>query len=329
MKQKILSSKIKRIQLDPFGYCNAKCWFCPVKYTEQPEYTRVHMSIELIEKIFNDLITEKNRNDGIVDSSFNLFLTAHYNEVLLYKDFDKLLELARKYHLTTFVLSNGVALSKSKIDLIAEYKDVVTHIGLNIPAFEKSLWAKRSGFTEDHFERLISNLEYASDKLSYLNGSFQIHVNGVERSIDIPGSALIRGQEFDATMDLDPQTGEHETQFRLAMKLFPKIHITKSGLMDRAGHLTHIFSNQEWLKATTVGKKVIGCRNWGDRISDWIHINSLGETFLCCNDYNFEYKYGDFRTQNAREVWGSDLHISTIERALEGICTKCIAAEFG
>ena len=328
IKNQILSSKIKRIQLDPFGYCNAKCWFCPVKYIEQPEETRTHIPIELVDKIFSDLIEERSKENGVVDPSFNLFLTAHYNEVLLYKDFDKLLELARKYRLTTFVLSNGVSLSKQKIDLIKEYKDVVTHIGLNIPAFEKELWAKRSGFTEDHFERLMSNLEYASEHLSYLNNSLQIHVNGVENSINIPGSALIRGKDFDDSMDLDPLTGEHETQFQLAKKLFPKFTVTKSGLMDRAGHMTHIFSNQEWLRNVYTDKKVVGCSNWGDRITDWVHINSLGEAFLCCNDYNFEYKYGDFKTQTARQIWGSDLHILTAERALEGICTKCLAAKF-
>lgn len=332
LKQKILSSKIQRIQIDPFGYCNAKCWFCPVKYIDQPENTRVHISIELIEKIFINMIEERNKPNGLVHPSFDTFLTAHYNEVLLYKDFEKLLELGRKYKLKTFVLSNGVALSKQKVDLIKDYRDVVTHIGLNIPAFERKIWAKRSGFTEDHFDRLISNLRYASDHLDYLGNSLQIHVNGVDRSHisfeDSQNSRLMGGDQFDHTMNLDPGMGEHQRQYQFAKMLFPKFNISKNGLMDRAGYITNIMSNQEWLRATTVGKKVVGCSNWGDRITEWIHVNSLGETFLCCNDYNFDYKYGDFNKQTIREMWGSDQHIAMIERALDGICTKCVAAKF-
>lgn len=332
LKRKLVSSKIQRVQIDPFGYCNAKCWFCPVKYIEQPENNRTHIPIELVEKIFIDLIYERSKPNGIVDSSFNLFLTAHYNEVLLYKDFDKLLELGRKYGLTTFVLSNGVSLSKQKIDLIKEYKDVVTHIGLNIPAFEKTVWAKRSGFTEDHFDRLMSNLTYASNNLDYLGQSLQIHVNGVDsqhiNDHDDQGNMLVKGKDFDNTMDLDPFLGEHEKQYQLAKKMFPKFNISKNGLMDRAGYITDIMSNQNWLQATTIGKKVVGCRNWGDRITEWIHINSLGDTFLCCNDYNFDYKFGNFNNQTLREIWASDLHIATIEKALNNICTKCVAAKF-
>lgn len=341
MKQRLLSSKIQKLQLDPFGYCNAKCWFCPVKYIEQPEETRTHMPIDLIEKIFLDLIVEKSRADGLVHPGFNLFLTAHYNEILLYKDFEKLLQLARKYRLTTFVLSNGVALSKQKIDLIKEYHDVIPHIGLNIPAFEKELWAKRSGFTEDHFDRLMSNLEYAASQLTHMGPDLQIHVNGVDSSglgldddaedsymFNVTGSSLRKGKDFDDSMDLNPITGEHETQFQLARKLFPQFTINKSTLMDRAGFVSNAITNQPYLKETTFNKKVIGCTNWGDRITEWLHVNSLGETFLCCNDYHFEHKYGSFKTQSLRDMWGSDEHVSMIENALGTICTKCTAAKF-
>ena len=339
MKQRLLSSKIEKLQLDPFGYCNAKCWFCPVKYIEQPEDTRTHMPIDLIEKIFLDLIIEKSRADGFVHPGFNLFLTAHYNEILLYKDFEKLLELARKYRLTTFVLSNGVALSKQKIDLIKEYRDVIPHIGLNVPAFERELWAKRSGFTEDHFDRLMSNLEYASTNLTQFD--LQIHVNGVD-SVDFPKeedtedlynynstvSRLMKGKDFDNSIDLDPTTGEHETQFQLARKLFPFVTVNKSTLMDRAGFVSNVITNQPYISEMAMGKKVVGCTNWGDRITEWLHVNSLGDAFLCCNDYYFEHKYGNFKTQSLRDMWASDNHVAMVERALGSICTKCTAAKF-
>lgn len=341
IKQRLVSSKIQKLQIDPFGYCNAKCWFCPVKYIEQPEETRTHMSIDLIEKIFLDLIIERSRSDGLVHPGFNLFVTAHYNEILLYKDFEKLLELARKYRLSTFVMSNGVALSKQKIDIIKEYKDVIPHIGLNIPALEKELWAKRTGFTEDHFDRLMSNLEYAAQHLTHLGPDLQIHVNGVDKItlglndeseeeyiVNLTGSPLRKGEDFDESMDLDPNTGEHETQFQLARKLFPQFTINKSTLMDRAGFVSNAITNQPFLKETTFRKKVIGCTNWGDRITEWLHVNSLGDTFLCCNDFHFEHKYGNFKEQKLRDMWASDAHVTMVEKALGTICTKCTAAKF-
>lgn len=324
----IRSSKIKRIQIDPFGYCNAKCWFCPVKYYEQPHETRVHMPLDLIEKIFSDLCEEREAIGGVVDRTFDTFSTAHYNEVLLYKNFEGLLELARKYELKTSVLSNGIALSKQNIDLIKQYKDVVHYIGLNIPAFERNVWAKRSGFTPDHFDRLMSNLEYAHSGSGDITDITNIHVNGVADYINTRGSGIQKGKDFDDSMDLDIITGEHETQLRLVNKLFPRFKSIRSSLCDRVGMMSHVFSNQGWLEEKMAGKKVVGCSNMGDRISEWIHVNSLGEAFICCNDYNFDYKYGDFRTQTVREIWGSDLHISTVEKALDGICRKCISAKF-
>jgi len=48
---------------------------------------------------------------------------------------------------------------------------------------------------------------------------------------------------------------------------------------------------------------------------------------LCCNDYNFEYKFGDFNTQTLREMWFSDLHAEVVEKAYGSICTRCLTAK--
>jgi radical SAM protein with 4Fe4S-binding SPASM domain len=74
------------------------------------------------------------------------------------------------------------------------------------------------------------------------------------------------------------------------------------------------------------GKKVVGCKNSGDRISDWLHVNSAGKVFLCCNDYNFEYQFGDLNNQTVNEIWRSEKHIEVVERAFKEICTKCLSA---
>ncbi len=320
--------KIKFVQLDPFGYCNAKCWFCPVKYIPQPDEGSGVMTVDLLNKILYELFEEKQKVDGVVDRNFNLLTLSHYNEILLYKHFDELLELLRKYSFKCYILSNGVPLSKSKVDLISEYKDVVIHVGLNIPAFEKNVWSRRTGFSEDSFERLIQNVKYAEQKLNYLKSELQIGVNGLDSSIVNSGyvklGKLFEGERY----NLDSTHGEHERQFRIAKQMFPYVNVCKNMLFDRAGMIDHILTNKPWLQTLNKNKKVIGCSNSGDRSREWLNINSAGSVFLCCNDYNFEYKFGNLREQSIKQVWLSEKRKEMLERAYKEICVNCFFAKF-
>lgn len=322
-------SKIKYMQLDPFGFCNAKCWFCPVRYYTQPEEGSGVMPIEFIEKIFQQLTEEKNRPDGVVESNFQTIATSHYNEILLYKHLEQLLELMRKYKFKTLILSNGVSLTKQRSDLIKEYLDVVYHVGLNIPAFERELWSQRSGFSEDQFDRMLSNVSYASFQLKDLGSNFRIGINGLDRG-HIESGYVTKGEEFDdLNYDTHPVFGEHQKQFEIARQMFPRVSIEKTHLYDRAGSIDHIMSNKPFLEKLQAGKKVIGCNNWGDRSLEWLNVNSAGSVFLCCNDYNFDFKFGDLNTQSIREIWLSQLHVETVELARTQICMNCFSAKLG
>jgi MoaA/NifB/PqqE/SkfB family radical SAM enzyme len=325
---KIRNTKIKHLQLDPFGFCNAKCWFCPVKYIPQPEEGSGTMHPSLIEKILSDIREEMKKPDSVIDPNFKTITLSHYNEILLYKQLDHLFELLRIYKFNCFVLSNGVSLTKQRVDLIKQYKDVVIHVGLNIPAFEKELWAKRSGFSEDQFDRLINNVKYAEDQLQHLRGELQIGVNGLDNG-PVDGGYITKGPQWDSLQyDLNPQSGEHERQFQIAKRLFPRINVHKSSLYDRAGTIDHLISNKPWLRKQQQGnKQVIGCNNWGDRSTEWLNVNSAGSVFLCCNDYNFDLKFGDLSKQSLREVWLSEMHYQTVEKAYKEICTNCYSAK--
>jgi radical SAM protein with 4Fe4S-binding SPASM domain len=320
-------AKIKSLQLDPFGYCNAKCWFCPVKYFPQPEEGLASMSIDLAEKILKEIYEEKNKIDGIVHPNFGPIAFSHYNEILLYKRFEELLALLRKYSFKCMILSNGVSLSPDKTDLLKEYKDVVIHLGLNVPAFEKDLWAKRSGFSPDSFDRLMKNIKYAEENLQHLGNEFMMIVNGIDDMAFIQGH-VTKGDQFDQEeYSTQRITGEHETQFQLAKKLFKNIQVVKGCLYDRAGLIDHIISNKEMIQSFHKGKKVIGCMNGGDRTTDWLHVNSAGNVFLCCNDYNFDYKYGNLKQQSIKEVWESEERKIVIEKAFGEICANCYFAK--
>jgi hypothetical protein len=325
---KIKNTKIKHLQLDPFGFCNAKCWFCPVKYIPQPDEGSGTMHPSLIEKIFSDIREEMKKPDSVIDPNFKTITLSHYNEILLYKQLDHLFELLRIYKFNCYVLSNGVSLTKSRVDLIKSYSDVVIHVGLNIPAFERNLWSKRTGFSPEQFDRLISNVQYASQELKYLGSEFQIGINGLDQN-PVDGGYLTKGPEFDSlNYDLNPRTGEHQKQFELARSLFPGINIHKDAVYDRAGTIDHLVTNKPHLRKQQQGnKQVIGCNNWGDRSTEWLNVNTAGSVVLCCNDYNFDYKFGDLTTQSIRDVWLSDLHISTVEKAYKEICTNCYSAK--
>lgn len=324
VQARLAKAKIKMLQLDVNGFCNAKCWYCPVKYIPQPKEGMVQMPLETIDNIFKQFEEERDSEEGVVDRSFHLFMTTHYSEILLYKDLPGLLELARKYRFQTYILSNGVNLTKEKVDLIKEYKDVVPHIGLNIPAFEKELWAKRAGFPEKRFDELMQNLKYAEEIL-YGLVDLHIHVNGVNNE-DFNGRTT-KGPKFDELdIDLDIEYGEWERQRFAGSRLFPKFKVGKGTLMDRTGFISDYISNKEMQERRLETRMVVGCGNWGDRTTEWLHINAAGDVILCCNDYNFDYKFGNIYKQSIREIWGSDAHASTVERAYREICANCTAA---
>jgi len=339
IREQFKTHKIHQLQLDPFGVCNARCWFCPVKYRGNPDNGKEVMSVELLEKIIKNLIDERERPDGLVHKNFGGFYTAHYNEILLYKHFEELLQLCQKYNLHFMVLSNGVPLTPDRVDLINKYKGVVNGICLNVPAFDAETWSKRSGINIKQFDKLINNINYAREHLSDMvqNKSFSIQINGAnENSFGQRGGWLEKGPEFPDDMDLDPLRGELAAQHLLARELFPDMQIfTVPSLIDRAGLLDHVMTNKDAIKrnlqAGDDSRKVIGCGNGrevGGRPIGWLHINSRGEAFLCCNDYDMEVVFGDFRTQELRDFWGSDSHIEKIEQAYATKCRSCASAIF-
>lgn len=329
IKNRLRDTYIRRLAIDLFGFCNAKCWYCPVRYIPQPEEGQKQMPIENVERIFRKLLIERNKGNGLVHPEFNLFLTTHYSEILLYKDFEKLLKLARRYQLKTYILSNGVNLTPEKIDIINEYvPDVIEEIGLNIPVFENAeLWAKRSGFPEKRFDDLMRNLEYLHKHVvtRKLKDKMRIIINGVTAAQF--KQSLTKGPMFDELgIDLDHLTGERATQAKIAKQKFPNFNVGESNLIDRTGLISDYITEEPWMEKHGEGKEVIGCTNWGDRVYDWLTLNSRGDAFLCCNDYYFDYKFGNILEEDFEEMWLGDKHVEMIEKAYKNICRKCSAA---
>jgi len=339
IKNEFNKHKISQLQLDPYGVCNAKCWYCPVKYKGNPIEGREVMSVELLEKIIKNLIDEREKPDGLVSKAFNGFYTAHYNEILLYPHFEELLKLCRKYKLVTMVLSNGVPLTRDRIDILKEYQDVLSGICLNTPAFDAETWSKRSGINIKQFDTLIDNITYAVEQLPNMvkNKAFSIQINGVhDLSFGDKGGWLDKGEQFPTDIDLNVQSGELVQQEKKARELFPNVNIfTVPYLIDRAGLLDEVITNKHAIERNLMknnqNKKVIGCGNGrevGGRPIGWVHVNATGKAFLCCNDYDMEMQFGDFKTQELKDFWGNDSHIEKIEESYNTICRNCASAIF-
>ena len=339
IKEQFQTYKISQLQLDPYGVCNAKCWFCPVKYRGNPTEGKEVMSPELLEKIIKNLVDEREKPDGLVSKGFGGFYTAHYNEILLYPHFEELLQICQKYRLCFVVLSNGIPLTPQRVDQIKKYPGVVNGICLNTPAFDAETWSKRSGINIKQFDKLITNINYAMEQLPHMveNKSFSIQVNGSnENSFSDRGGWLDKGTDFPSDMDLDPINGELAQQTQKAKDLFPGLQVfSVPSLIDRAGLLDNIMTNKQAIKRNLQhgdeNKKVIGCGNGrevGGRPVGWIHVNAAGKTFLCCNDYDMEIQFGDFKTQELSDFWGSEDHQQKVQESYDTICRNCASAIF-
>jgi radical SAM protein with 4Fe4S-binding SPASM domain len=169
------------------------------------------------------------------------------------------------------------------------------------------------------------------------NKSFSIQVNGAnDMSFVDKGGWLTKGVDFPSDMDLDPINGELATQVKLAESLFPNLQVFGvPSLIDRAGLLDSVMTNKDAIKRNlqqgNEDKKVIGCGNGrevGGRPIGWIHVNASGEAFLCCNDYDFDFKFGNFKTQQLRDFWGKEEHIEKVKQSYETICKNCASALF-
>lgn len=313
-----MNKKIFGVQFDFFNFCNAKCWFCPVAYDPVNKSELNETPLELVEKMFFEVDKERKDPNGIIVNDLSICATAHYSEVLLYRKFKEMLELARKYNLQLCVSTNGVPLTKEKIDIIKEYKDIVKIVAINIPAFEKEVWVKRTGFMPYQFDVLMKNLEVAGTELNYLGELLIIGVNGISSE-----NASKPGKDFMSDYDLDPEQGEWNNQFLIAKSLFKNFNVVKEGtpLHNRAGKIKNIITHNP-----DVTKKVIGCNMNGDRTTEWLHISPTGDVYVCANDYRMEYSFGNLQKSTLREIWNSDLHKQVIEKFQNEVCSSCALA---
>jgi MoaA/NifB/PqqE/SkfB family radical SAM enzyme len=328
--------KIKAIQIDVNGLCNAGCWFCPVSYAKNPEQAIRDMPLHELENIFIQL--RQGEND-FVEPGISVIYSANYNEILLYKDLKGMLDLYRKYNFKTYILTNGVALTKNKVDILSDYQDVIDGILLNIPASDAESWSKYVGMNKKLFPKLVDNVRYAINNLTDLIDREAIHlgVNGLKEESLTENGGWVDKLPGSPDINLDNNSGDLVMHTERLKKIFPEIIIYQAfHLYDRAAHLekynimTQAPAIEKYLKKD--GLKVIGC-NGGiinrSRTNEWIHINPNGDLFICCADYDFETIYGNINQTSLKDIWMGKEREDMVESAYSNMCTKCSAAIWG
>lgn len=309
IRENLKTTKIVIGQLDPNGLCNAKCWYCPVKYEGNPEEYNVQLPIEDLDKILGRI-----REATVVDQQkFGFIYTAHYNEILLYKHFKELPAVFRKHRLRTMVLSNGTPLVPQKIDVIVDNPDVLDGICLNIPDIDPDEWAKKSGFSSNLHPALMRNLDYLHEKKKT---GVSIQVNTMTSQTDLKSDGIFTPKE---------EALEIVSKFKARFPSFNTFLV--EGLVDRSGSLDKhgVIKNQSAIMLPN--KRVIGCSHsydQGSRIYGWVHVNAVGDVFLCCDDYKMDYKFGNLLEKSLDEIWLSEEHVNTINRAFQSLCRGCV-----
>jgi len=327
---------IKAVQLDVNGLCNSACWFCPVAYAGNPKSAIRDMPLSEIENIFIQLTDGKG---DFVDPELKMVYSANYNEVLLYKEFDAMMDLYSKYNFRTNILTNGVNLTKSKTEILIKHRDSIDGILLNIPSSEADTWSKYVKMNVKLFPKVIENVRYFIEENNKLDKPIFIHlmINGINDLSLTKNGGWLDLLENAPKLDLDVQTGDLKKEHDRFKEMFPSLSIsTAHHLYDRAAHLeTYKIMTQgpaieKYLMPK--GSRVIGCSGGIEvrsRTNEWIHINPNGDLFICCADYDFETVYGNAFNTSIKEIWHSKNRSDMVENSYSNMCRSCSAAIWG
>jgi MoaA/NifB/PqqE/SkfB family radical SAM enzyme len=324
----ILNNQINFACIDWTGKCNCGCWFCPVRYKNNPQEHVNNMSPKLLDKILKNIIEERGR---MFPENFRSIYTSHYNELLLHPNLREMFDVMRENGFNTILLSNGRLLTPQIADLCIEYRDVVGAISLNIPTLDEEMYILQTHASKPIYDNLINNLKYINQKFKeedYLVNekyiSIRINVANTKGMTFNGGivQMLKEGNQFGLVEDEE----SHINEFK---KIVPNIDCiyVNNGLCDRAGilHNECVISNQVYI--SNIQRKLHNPTTDCNRLY-WLQINANGNLFTCCNDYYMENIFGNIKDNTIGELWKSQAHIDAIESTRAGICRRCVSAKW-
>jgi glycosyltransferase involved in cell wall biosynthesis len=285
---------ITNIQIDPNAVCGSKCWFCPVKFVDRPE--RTLMTIDVFTHILDEII--RAQRFGLVTQTFTLWLSS-YNDILLDPLLENRLIELRRRGLGFTCLTNGVGLLKV-VDLLHEYRDVIHGYSVNLPAGNAKDYERYTENQESVFYDILSGLHrlYSKDP-EYYRHSVHVGING-------------RYPNDNVLFDVPPNDTDLQLHdLKLWLSEYPRVEAMRP-LCDRAGHLKPFSIDN---RANVSNPK--GC----NRLTEWLHFNSLGDLYTCCQDYLEETKYANILTSDLVSILNVDM---PTELTKSSLCVKCI-----
>ncbi|VAX11621.1 hypothetical protein MNBD_GAMMA26-19 [hydrothermal vent metagenome] len=230
-------------------------------------------------------------------NKINVYLTS-YNEVTLDKRYPDFVKKILEKGMDHTVISNASLLTPSLTDELAELG--MTEFELNIPSIDPDEYKRLTG--RKYLKAVLRNVDYLVSK-------------GLKGHILVHGAGDIR----------------HYTNYKIILNRFTgtSVSATMGKTMDRAGAV-----QSEEYHCDLNRCKLSGCMSGGGtRVINWLHVNALGECFICPMDYDYDYLVGDLRKESVREVLTGD-KMAKIRRLAYGveqsdnnfICKRCMAS---
>lgn len=300
---------ITDIQVDPFGFCNSHCWYCPKVAYDNPKSGMAHMSRPDVDLMFEQLAACEG---SIVDPKATIW-TAHYNEIFLYRDLEYLLWKLLTINRLAYLMSNGTTLDDRAIDLVSRYRHAVHGITFNVPSADPELWSKYTGFPASMHAAVL-------DGIRRLNGvvPLMVVVNGWDRNsltTELLDRSFVTSNPVREAKNLEALLGGVPT-------------CANNSLVDRSGSLHALgkLSNQQYIKKNHRKDVISSCCQ--GRFSNWVHFNSRLDVFMCCNDFDFDTVIGNLHDRPLADIWASDERAEMIRRmkSEDGLCWDCISA---
>ncbi len=217
-----------------------------------------------------------------------------YNEPTIDPLFIKRVALIRKYGFPYWFISNASGLTRTVAKSLLKLGVKKGAITLNVPFAPSGKYKKL-------LESRISHITLAARLGMHLD----IRVNGAG----------------------DTNHALEITALKHIFKDTPRISISGGSIIDRAGALRNKFAQH------IHNRRLYGCECNASRPFNWLHINTKGICFLCCQDYHEHYTIGDISKESVQEIMAGE-RATRLRRWVYGItqaprsfiCRRCCFA---
>jgi len=282
-------SKDLNVQIEAVNFCNRKCRFCFLGHFEPPK-PKV-MPLSAFEKILRELRT--------LDRNINLVSFSSYCEPTLDPHLIERMELLKKYNFSYWNITNGTNLNKKIIDYFLKNLNLIRNSFLiNLPAVNEKEYTRLTGGTKEQLEKTKKNLRYLGSK---------IKKHKIKAIITVLGWG----------------NNAHEKNFgdvKEELKNYG-FAFSKSGLSDRAGQLRPHVDNKFYLENPE------SCDCGGNRFEDYLHFGVEGNLYVCCQDFEQKYSFGNIKEKSLKKILNSKKRKDMINAMKNNLCKRCVYAK--